>query len=151
MPQATLLNCLVLGDARNRIFPVMISRTKNVGALRKAIKDEKQHVFHSVDADELDLYHISLPDDDELEHRLRDFNFGKPLQPTLILVNIFIDVPTEEHVHIIVRRPLRGELSVLAAFLRPHLYYNETDSRGFERQGYVSQGQAAGSVELRKV
>lgn len=121
VPQATLLNCLVLGDARNRIFPVIISRAKNVGALRKAIKDEKQHAFHSVDADELDLNHISLPNDDELEHKLRDFNFGKPLQPTSILANIFIDVPTEEHVHIIVRRPLRGLLKDRAMYLKDKL------------------------------
>lgn len=36
------LNCWVLGDDPNRIFPVEIAGTKTVGSLKKAIKDENQ-------------------------------------------------------------------------------------------------------------
>ncbi|KAL4064512.1 hypothetical protein J3A83DRAFT_4272324 [Scleroderma citrinum] len=113
VPQATLyINCLVLGDTPDRIFPVEIARTKTVSALKEAIKDKKPHAFRSVDADKLDLCHVSLPNDDELKHKVHVFNFDKSLQPISILANIFIDVPAQEHLHIIVRPPFEGLSSV---------------------------------------
>ncbi|KAI6167849.1 hypothetical protein EDD17DRAFT_867146 [Pisolithus thermaeus] len=58
--QATIsLNCLVLGDSRDHIFPVEISSSKTVGALREAIKDKKQYTFHHVEADKLSLSYLS--------------------------------------------------------------------------------------------
>ncbi|KAI6134394.1 hypothetical protein EV401DRAFT_2204424 [Pisolithus croceorrhizus] len=85
--QATIsLNCLVLGDSRDHIFPVEISSSKTVGALREAIKDKKQYTFHHVEADKL-------------------FNFDEPLRATSILAKVFTDPPLEEHLHIVVQPP----------------------------------------------
>ncbi|KIM79435.1 hypothetical protein PILCRDRAFT_74257 [Piloderma croceum F 1598] len=55
------LNCLVLDDDTSRIFLIEIAERKTVGALRKAIKDEKEHAFQHVDADALLLWKIFLP------------------------------------------------------------------------------------------
>jgi hypothetical protein len=58
MSRSIELNCWVLGDETSRIFPVKISESKSVGALKKAIKGEKQHRFQSIDADALDLWQV---------------------------------------------------------------------------------------------
>lgn len=99
------LNCLVLGDTRNHIFTIELAISANVGVLRKAIKKEKQPYFNNVDADELSLYRTSLPDDGELEGKLRSLNFDEPLQPTSILAEIFPDLPVASHLHIVVQPP----------------------------------------------
>ncbi|KAI5992795.1 hypothetical protein EDD15DRAFT_2167804, partial [Pisolithus albus] len=103
-PRATLdLNCLVLGDTRDRIFPVELANSETVGTLREAIKSKKQHALHSVDADRLSLYRTSLPDNGELEDKLRSLAFDEPLLSTSTLASIFTDLPLEGHLHIVVR------------------------------------------------
>jgi hypothetical protein len=49
------LNCWVLGDAPRHVFPVKIASLETVSYLKKAIKDEKKHIFNDADADSLDL------------------------------------------------------------------------------------------------
>jgi len=39
-----LLNCFVLGDDEERVFPVEIARGKNVGILKDEIKKKKAHL-----------------------------------------------------------------------------------------------------------
>jgi hypothetical protein len=56
------LNCIVQGDEPTHAFLVKILNTKNVGALKKAIKEEKTHAFEQVDADTLNLWKVgALP------------------------------------------------------------------------------------------
>ncbi|KAI6010402.1 hypothetical protein BKA83DRAFT_509122 [Pisolithus microcarpus] len=107
------LNCLVLGDTRNHIFTIELAISANVGVLRKAIKKEKQPYFNNVDADELSLYRTSLPDDGELEGKLRSLNFDEPLQPTSILAEIFPDLPVASHLHIVVQPPHEEQNDIL--------------------------------------
>jgi hypothetical protein len=38
------------------LFPVEIDREKSVGALKKAIKEEKRPIFDHIPADHLDLW-----------------------------------------------------------------------------------------------
>jgi len=42
------------------VFPVKISKEEFVGVLKKAIKEEKQHGLHEIDADMLILWKVSL-------------------------------------------------------------------------------------------
>ncbi|KAI6003122.1 hypothetical protein EDD15DRAFT_1467898 [Pisolithus albus] len=59
-PQAAIcFNCLVLGDTPGRIFTLVIFGSKTVSTLREAIKNKKQHAFHSVDADQSSLHRAS--------------------------------------------------------------------------------------------
>ena len=37
------INCLVLGETQQRIFPVKIDATENVGTLKQLIKEEEKH------------------------------------------------------------------------------------------------------------
>jgi Crinkler effector protein N-terminal domain len=50
----------VLGDDPIRVFHIKIDGTESVGSLRKAIKEEKKHMFKDVDADALDLWKVNL-------------------------------------------------------------------------------------------
>lgn len=73
MPLALKLNCLVLGDDPSHIFTIEIQGTKNISALKKAIKEEKKHKFQHVDADALKLFKDSLTLDDGLNAMLTHF------------------------------------------------------------------------------
>ena len=69
------LNCLVLGHDASHIFPIEIAERKTVGALRKAIKDEKEHAFQHVDADNLILWKVSIPVNRSLTENLSTLDF----------------------------------------------------------------------------
>jgi hypothetical protein len=110
------LNCLVLGDDSRHVFPVKIATTESVGALKKAIKNEKKNVFQHVDADALVLWKVSILDDDGLQRRIEDLNLVEEQslrRPAARLSKIFSDPVEDEHVHILVRPPPARECSSL--------------------------------------
>jgi hypothetical protein len=79
--QLLCLNCFVDGDLPNHTCPVEILKSKNVGILKKVIKEERSHRFENVDASDLDLFLVSgtfLIDD--LASNQPPSN-GKPLRP----------------------------------------------------------------------
>jgi Crinkler effector protein N-terminal domain len=100
----------VLGDDRSHVFPVEISASKNVGALKKAIKREKKHTLDHVDVDALVLWSISIPDDETLEKELIKLELvdERALSPMNRLSNKFSCVLKEGHLHIIVKAPPTG-------------------------------------------
>jgi hypothetical protein len=61
-----LLNCFVLGDDKERVFPVKIPRNDNVGILKKMIKEERPKRLKGVDASDLDLWKVCHPLDFKL-------------------------------------------------------------------------------------
>jgi hypothetical protein len=54
------LQCWVLGDDPQRVFPAEISKTKTVGSLKDVIKDKKKPQFDSIAADVLDLWKVRI-------------------------------------------------------------------------------------------
>jgi hypothetical protein len=58
-PQLITINCWVLSDDLDCVFPVDIDREKSVGALKKAIKEEKKPAFDHIPADRLGLWKVS--------------------------------------------------------------------------------------------
>ena len=63
MPDSLLnLNCWVHGDELQNVFPVKIARDETVGALKKAIKEEKKPLFDHIPADSLELWKVSNSD-----------------------------------------------------------------------------------------
>ena len=56
---AITLQCWVIGNDPSRVFPVEIAKTKTIGALKKAIKDEKKPEFDQLVADILVLWKVS--------------------------------------------------------------------------------------------
>ena len=53
------LNCSVL-EGDGRVFSVKIQKSGTVDGLKKAIKEEKKHAFHKVDADLIDLWKVQV-------------------------------------------------------------------------------------------
>jgi len=99
------LNCLVLGEPRNRIFPVKIAGIESVGALKKAIKDEEKHTFQHIDADALVLWKVSFLVDESLEEKLGNVVHEQSLSPVEDLSAVFPDCPIRKNLHIVVNRP----------------------------------------------
>ena len=110
------INCLVFGDGSSHLFTIEIEDTKNVSALKKAIKDEKKHSFEHVDADSLDIFKVSIPMDDDIDSTLKRFqpehdpergvhHLSLPVKP---LKGVFGD-PIDEHIHVIVQHPPPGK------------------------------------------
>jgi hypothetical protein len=116
------LNCLVLGHDASHIFPIEIAESKTVGALRKAIKDEKEHAFQHVDADNLILWKVSIPVNRSLTENLSTLDFVDEgsLLPVKRLSGVFSDQPEDEHLHIVVRVPSAGECGLLSIFITLH-------------------------------
>ena len=104
------LNCLVFGEDHSHIFPVEISASKTVGALKKAIKKDKTHAFQHVDADALVLWSVSMPADGTLEEELSKLELVDEgsLSPANRLSKEFSGVPNEGHLHIVVKVPPTG-------------------------------------------
>jgi hypothetical protein len=55
------LNCFVLGDDPDRMFTVEIAKTKNVSILKDLIKEKKASQLKDVDASDLNLWKVDLP------------------------------------------------------------------------------------------
>ena len=105
-PPRLELNCLVFGGERSQIFTVEIANTKNVSALRDAIKEKKQHAFRNVDADDLVLWHHSVAIDDNLATYLAELKLTElnPLYPEESLSETFPEPLAKGHLHVIIRR-----------------------------------------------
>jgi len=105
-PSLLLLNCWVLGEDSARIFPVKIDRDENVGALKKAIKEEKKPAFDHITADSLDVWNVSIPIDEDtnLQAQVKNLKVleAKSLLPMQPLSGIFQNV-VKQHLNVIVR------------------------------------------------
>jgi hypothetical protein len=99
------LNCFVHGDDLHlrHIFPVKIASTESVGTLKKYVKQEKQVAFEHVDADDLKLWHVSIPDDNAFEDNVSKIvREEKMLSPMDTLSEVFSVVRPRKHLDIIV-------------------------------------------------
>jgi hypothetical protein len=95
----------VLGEPHARIFTIQIGNTKNVSALKDAIKEKKQLAFQNVDADTLVLWKVSFPVDESLDGNLTNFLDEESLSPVHGLSKVFSNKPREEYLHIVVKGP----------------------------------------------
>jgi hypothetical protein len=116
------LNCLVLGNDANHIFPIEIAERKTVGALKDAIKDKKEYAFPHVDADTLILWKVSIPVNQSLTETLSKLDFVDEgsLLPVRRLSGVFSDQPEDEHLHIVVRVPPAGEYELPSFVITLH-------------------------------
>jgi len=94
------------GDDLNRIFPVEIAPTKNVGDLKKAIKEEKKPTLDHLSADALDLWMVSIPVDNAFKENLENLDFAHgTLLPTEELSTLFPKAPAKRQLHVVVKAP----------------------------------------------
>ena len=108
------LNCLVHGDDTSHLFPVKIEAKESIGNLKKEIWKEKKPIFDHIPADQLVLWKVSFPDDDNLQQTLDTFSpiIRDALQRSSSrLSRVFPTPPEDEHLHILIQRPPTGERS----------------------------------------
>jgi hypothetical protein len=102
---ATLLklNCWVLGEESTRIFSVEIDPDKNVGELKRAIKQKKKLALDPISADSLDVYNVSIPIDEdtnlEAEVKAERLKERKPMWPLRALRSTFTNLEKETPYH----------------------------------------------------
>ncbi|KAG6379741.1 hypothetical protein JVT61DRAFT_10276 [Boletus reticuloceps] len=99
------LNCWLHGEATHMIFPVEVSRTKNLGALRQAIKAERFVTFGNIDAANIRLHHVLNCSSEDLEETAKGIDFEKPLLGIPLLSGIFSEPLVSNRVHVIVGCP----------------------------------------------
>ena len=95
----------MLGKSCSHIFPVKIAGTESVSALKDAIKEKKQPAFDHVPANTLILWKVSFPVDENLDGNLTNFLDEESLLPFRGLSKVFSDMPKEEYLHIVIKRP----------------------------------------------
>ncbi|KAG0298008.1 hypothetical protein BGZ97_004183 [Linnemannia gamsii] len=96
------LNCLVDGESTS--FPVKIESNETIGELKKAIKTEKAPRFDDVAADELTLWHVSIPVAPKKERKnisLADVSSKEELDEIDDLSDVFEERPPKKTIHII--------------------------------------------------
>jgi hypothetical protein len=113
-----ILVCYVRGDDWNQAFHIKIGKSEPVSALKKAIKEEKRPKFDEIPADSLSLWKVSVQYSKTLEKDVEALNLVDDdlLQPLDTLSDIFSSDLEKKSVHIIINRPLSGELYVKTIF-----------------------------------
>jgi len=111
------LFCCFVGS--NTPFPVCISSSYIVDELKEAIRQKNFKRLKDTQADELELFKVSLPDEDGLAQKVEDaVKASKPLHPIMKLLKIFPNEPPEETIHIAVKLP--GEFFAFSSFCLTH-------------------------------
>src|SRR4051812_45059226 len=103
------LNCWVLGEDTENVFPVKISRTETVGVLKDTIKDKKRPLFDHVTADSLVLWKLSIPATD-FEQRAEHIARPKDIEAlerseklkAVKKLSAYFESPPDEYIHVIV-------------------------------------------------
>ncbi|PKY62353.1 hypothetical protein RhiirA4_488692 [Rhizophagus irregularis] len=117
----TLL-CLVKGNTTANAFPVDINKDQLVGHLKDAIKAKKHKTFHGVEADELKLWKVEIPGDQDDQLRNLILQDSDELLAIRKISKYFPDSPPEEHIHIIVKLPLLSLEEALSCIPPPITY-----------------------------
>ena len=100
----TLL-CLVKGNTLANAFPVDIEKEQLVGHLKKVIKAEQPQTFANVDAKDIKLWNVKIPDvqDDLLSNlTLQDKD---ELLATRDIGDYWTEKPLKKHIHVLVEPP----------------------------------------------
>ncbi|KAF9579053.1 hypothetical protein BGW38_004853, partial [Lunasporangiospora selenospora] len=98
---------LSFDQTTSKAFSVEIESTKTVDGLKKLNKAEKSNAFSDVDADQLSLWRVSIPDEDEETSILVDNVLNDKIKlssPRTRLSKLFPESPDDD-TYIIVQRP----------------------------------------------
>jgi hypothetical protein len=113
-PEIYEIHCIL--ERRTTSFSVKIAKDKSVDELKKALKEKRPRVLDDVDidVDELILYQVDVPDNDDLEYSVQDIMImsggpsrGRkplmPLTPRMKLADVYSETPPKRTVHIVIR------------------------------------------------
>ncbi|THU86781.1 hypothetical protein K435DRAFT_970156 [Dendrothele bispora CBS 962.96] len=105
-PSLITLFCYVLGKKDPFAVDISSSLMITVDDLKNTIQQEIPNTLKGIDAHDLELFNVSLPNQNDLMIKAKNEIEGKePLDPTKRLSKIFPDKPREETIHIAVKLP----------------------------------------------
>jgi len=84
-------------------FSVDVTADVTISNLKRRIKDQNANILRDVDAIQLKLWRVEIPDDQEI-----DFSSLAPedeLKPTWDISDYWKNVPLKKHVHVLVKLP----------------------------------------------
>ena len=99
------LFCLVKGNTTANAFEVDIEKDKSISKLKEAIKAKKAPVFDNFPADELKLWKVTIPGDQDDQLRNLILQDSDELLAIRKISKYFPDSPLEEHIHVLVEPP----------------------------------------------
>ncbi|CAB4434128.1 unnamed protein product [Rhizophagus irregularis] len=111
------LSCLVVGEnPYENAFNVKVNKTETVSELKKPIKEENTQSFANVDAKDIKLWKVDISLEEENEKldlvntkinvNIKEELGGVELLPLSKISKYFHSQPADEHIHIIVQRPV---------------------------------------------
>ncbi|ORY98441.1 hypothetical protein BCR41DRAFT_390512 [Lobosporangium transversale] len=106
----TKLFCIL--DGNSTPFSVVVSPDDTVDDLKKAIKKEKENDFREIDADKLNLFHVSVPDEGATINLANIESKELLTRATSKISKIFgISPLPEETINVIIQRPSQGSFA----------------------------------------
>ncbi|KAJ3344035.1 hypothetical protein HDU93_003198 [Gonapodya sp. JEL0774] len=105
------LGCLLLDD--DVAFEVSVAPSASVDSLRKAIKAELSVLLSSVDASTLNLWKVNVPYTGRASIKEKTLKKEDLMEPFKRVGFYFSNVLTEEHIHVVVRRPQARDSPVI--------------------------------------
>jgi len=102
-----MLGCIVLGEGR--AFPIDFDKSKTVGHLKDAILEKKKNSLRGIDADQLVLWKVNIPESNKREIYtgvdIKQKFGGFELDDLSPIRKYFPEEPPAKHIHIIVQLP----------------------------------------------
>ncbi|KAF9915519.1 hypothetical protein BX616_005998 [Lobosporangium transversale] len=99
-------------DGASTTFEVDINPRRTINYLKKAIKKEKENALQGIDANELNLYHVSVPDEGTTVNIANVESKESLTRGSIKLSNLFGTSPLpEETIHIFVQQLLEGNMN----------------------------------------
>jgi hypothetical protein len=136
------LSCLVVGEnPYENAFNVKVNKTETVSELKKPIKEENTQSFANVDAKDIKLWKVDISLEEENEKldlvntkinvNIKEELGGVELLPLSKISKYFHSQPADEHIHIIVQRPVETkEVYCTATYGRKSKKFLWTLTRG---------------------
>jgi hypothetical protein len=112
------LNCCVIGDDLSRIFYVEVDAAKRVNTIKSAIKKAKPTKFQHLEEDDLEIWMVSIPIDDDFSMISEVPEGSQELTRSWSRIEtLFLNVQDDD-LHILIGPLPRtcGSLPVVAAF-----------------------------------
>ena len=136
------LSCLVAGEnPYDNAFNVKVNKTEAVSELRDAIKENQKPFFDNIAPKELKLWKVDISLEKEnkklelvntkINVNIKEELGGEKLPPLSKISKHFTSQPADEHIHIIVQRPVETkEVHCTATYGRKSKKFQWTVTRG---------------------
>src|SRR4051812_49275225 len=102
-PMTTItIVCLIWGHHISDAFLINIKKDERIGDLQRAIKTFKSNYFREADANDLNLWRINIPDNDDVALNLLTLKDDEKLFPGWDIADYFHKDPAKKFIHIII-------------------------------------------------